>query len=64
MQHHGEGGTVMTVQTINILEKLNQQINKVKKEMEKHPEDDQQHIYYKGLLEGLTLAWDIAYNLS
>lgn len=54
----------MTVQTINILESLDQQIKNIKQEIEKYSESDQQHIYYKGLLEGLMRAWDITYNLS
>ena len=54
----------MTVQTINILESIDQQVKNVAQEIEKHDEGDPQHIYYKGLLEGLMRAWNIAYNLS
>lgn len=53
----------MSTQTIDILESIDQHIKIVKEELEKHPEGHPQHMYYKGLLEGLRRAWNIAYNL-
>lgn len=51
----------MTIQTINILEAIDEEKKNAERELEKYSEGSSEHMYYKGLLEGFKQAWDIAY---
>lgn len=54
----------MTIQTITILEAIAGEIEKAKQESARYPEGHAQHLYYKGLLDGLTTAWNKTYENS
>lgn len=52
----------MTVQIVNTLEALDELIKEVENKKAMYKELTPEYMYYRGLLEGLQRAWEVAYN--